>query len=231
MTDGPGGEPREDDDILDLGGSHARWFETRWSAPRWASSRRAQAFALTVALAAGLTIGLMMNRAAKPPAVRALQHDVSRISTTAVRALANQHELTNYVRQDSPAGACALVAVGHSPARAISRAIRAALPGYVLLDAGGTLDEYTGLCSTEVRATCRTSTLVVRVTSPAAHATRSAYTRVETGIETNDGATTKYALAINETGWTVLVGATGRSADLPRAQDLVRLAGDPVLIW
>jgi hypothetical protein len=226
----------ESEESLDLGGSQAQWFGRLWAPRRRRASRLIRVLGWTVALGVGLVIGLSVQTPAKhaaqqhqPPPV---PHEVARISMTAVRGLANQHgQLTSYVRQGSTAAGCALVPIGHSPARTISAAIRAAFRGYTVKDSGRTLDQNTGLCSIEVRATYRSAVLVVTVASPAAHPSRSNYTRVETGIETNAGVTTKYALAINKTGWTLLVGATGPGALLPDAEDLVRVAQEPALTW
>jgi hypothetical protein len=150
-----------------------------------------------------------------------------------IRALAGERvELTDYVRQTSAPGACAPVRVGRSPARRIGRDIEMILPGYAERDSGRTLDEFTGLCSIVVRATRGAAALTVMVSTPAAQSPAAdPYTKIETGIESESGATTKYVRATTTAGWTVLIGATGRSADLPGVAELVRLAQEPGLTW
>jgi hypothetical protein len=231
MSDGA--EPDEGPEVLDLGGSQAQWFGRLWTPRRRRTSRALRVLGWTLALGVGLVVGLSVrssaNHATKAPV--AVPHEVARISMSAVRELANERPLPNYVRQASTARGCALVAVGRSPGRTISAAIGATFPGYVVTDQGRTLDQYTGLCSIEVRATYRNAVLFVNVASPPARPSRSTYTRVETGIESDAGLTTKYALTLSKDGWTVLVGATGPTAVLPGANELVRLAQDPTLIW
>ena len=228
---GPEFDDDEGADVLELGGSRARWFGWLWTPRRL--SPGVQALGWTIAVGVGLLIGLhsatSTDRAAQRPVT--VPHEVARISLATVRELAGRQVLTDYVRQTSAAGSCALVPVGHAPQRIIAAAMHAALPGYTVRGVARTLDQFTGLCSIEVRATHRSDVLFVTVTSPPAHPSRAQYTRVETGVETDAGITTKYALALNPAGWTVLVGATGDGASLPGAQDLVRLSQEPSLIW
>jgi hypothetical protein len=224
-------EPDDATELLELGGARAQWFARLWAARDRRTSRLRRALGWSVALGVGLAIGLALQPTAEHVATPAPK-DVARVSMTAIRQLANQRgPLASYVRQASTAKGCALVAPGSSPGRAISAAIRSAFPGFTVKDTARTLDQFTGLCSIEVRATYRDAVLFVNVASPAAHPSRSTYTRVETGVETTDGITTKYAIALTRTGWTVLIGATGRSAILPGANDLVRTAQEPALIW
>lgn len=233
MTGGPGDEPDEADDLLEVGSSRAQWITRLLNPPRRQHSWLQRALGLVVALAVGLTIGLATHRkAAHPAPTQPVQHDVARISMPTVRALATHPgPLVSYVRQSSPAHACALVAVGHSPARTISRAIQNAFPEYTFKDAATTLDQTTGLCSIDVRATRPGAVLVVQIASPTAHTARASYARLETGVETDGDVTTKYALALNESGWRLLVGAFGRSAYLPSAQALMSLAQERSLTW
>jgi hypothetical protein len=230
----PFGEPEEalgDPEVLEVGSSRARWL-TWLTNPSREHSRLYRGLGVGVALAAGLVVGLATHTNATREVPPSKPYDISRISMTAVRALANQHGApVNYVRETSAAGACRIVAVGRSPKRVISAAVRKAFPGYAYKDSAMTLDEFTALCSIEVRATYGRAVLLVRIASPTIHTRRAAYTQLETGIETDGDVTTKYALALNPAGWTVLVGATGPIARLPRAEDLMRFAQDPSLTW
>lgn len=228
----PGDEP-ETDDLLEVGSSRAQWLTRLLNPPRREHSRLRSALALVVALSLGLTVGLATHRKGADRAPeRSVQHEVAQISMQAVRALASHRgPLVSYVRQASPARACALVAVGHSPVRTISVAIRRAFPGYTFEDAATTLDQFTGLCSIEVRAARPGGVVVVRIASPTAHVSEASYTRLETGVETDGGVTTKYALALNQSGWTLLVGAIGRTAHLPGAEAMMRFVQEPSLTW
>jgi hypothetical protein len=233
LSGAPGDEPDETDDLLEVGSSRAQWLTRLLNPPRRQHSRLRSALGLALALALGLTVGLATHRKADhPAATQPVQHDVARISMPAVRAFATHRgPLVSYVRQSSPAHACALVAVGHSPARTISTAIGNAFPGYKFKDAATTLDQFTGLCSIEVRATRPGGVVVVQIASPTAQSARTAYARLETGVETDGAVTTKYALALNQSGWTLLVGAIGSSAHLPGAEALMRFVQEPSLTW
>jgi hypothetical protein len=114
----------------------------------------------------------------------------------------------------------------------MSRAIRRVAPGYRITDSAMVLDQFTGLCSVQLRAVNRIhDILVVSVAAPPAHTSRSAFDRVETGIQGGSRVTTKYAIDHSRSGFRILVGATGPNRRLPRAQDLVRLASQPALTW
>jgi hypothetical protein len=157
-------------------------------------------------------------------------HSARTIAT--IRALAAQRfQLADYVRQTSPAGACATVRVGSEPTDRIERAVHAALPGFTAKDSGRTLDQFTGLCSIVVRETSGRAVLTVTVASPTADPVRGAYTKIETGIASDAGGTTKYVRAITPSGWSVLVGATGQRTALPGVQSLVALAQETSLTW
>jgi hypothetical protein len=230
--DGPAG-PADADELLSLGGSRAAWLGRIWSS-RDGKSARPRGW-LAVAMALGTAIALWLSTSPgghRPAATQPAAQNFARISISAVRGLTEQHgPLVVYIRQTSPPGACAVVAVHDLPAARISRALRAAFPGYVVTGSGRTLDEYSGLCELELRASHAGAVLVIRVTSPTAHAERTSFVQLETGIETIGALTTKYALALSPNGWTVLVGATGPNGALPRAADLVRVAQDPALRW
>lgn len=151
----------------------------------------------------------------------------------AVDALAHHRgALTGYVRQTSPAGACALVAVGHSPQRSVRRALRRITPRFRVRDSAAVLDEFTGLCALQLRADDVSGTvLVVSVVSPAGHRRTAAYDRVQTGFELSPRTATKYAAVTTRRGFTVLVGATGSGRFLPTDRQLIDLAHDPALTW
>jgi hypothetical protein len=211
---------------------HTRWLDRLLDPPQRERRRSWPVVALMLAAGAAAAHLATSHDAARHLAPAEQVRDVSRVSLAAVRTLADPRApLTTYVRQASDAAPCESVRVGYSPTRAILSAVRTSFPGYAFKDAGRTLDQYTGLCAIEVRATHAAAVVVVQVSSPATRTGRRPYTEVETGIETQGGVTTKYALALTGSGWKVLVGASGNSADLPSAQDLVRLSQDAALLW
>lgn len=152
-----------------------------------------------------------------------------------VRVLAaNQAPLADYVRSTSSHGACIVVAPGHLPDPVIEATVRAAMPGFVIRDLGRTLDQDTGLCSVQLRATNGSAphtTLVLSVSSPSVAGQRLAQPKLGTGSQVDGGIVTEYASAQTVGGWTVVVGATGPiGAQLP-SNDLLALAQDPKLTW
>lgn len=227
---GPDQRPAESDDVLELAGS--RWLTRLMNAPRPARNRWRRPLGLVIALAIGLTVGLSLHRSATHQPQRSASHDVAQASLSAVLALADHNgPLVSYIRQASQAHACAPVAVGHSPRHVIIAALHRAFPDFAFKDAATTLDQFTGLCSVEVRETRPGAVVVVSIASPVVHRARAAYTRLETGFESNGQVTTKYALAVNRAGWQVLAGASGTTARLPGAEQLLRLAQNPSLTW
>jgi hypothetical protein len=231
---GPTGEeqPNDAEDVLDIGSSGPGWL-AHLAAPPPERTRRAGWYAGGVAVAAVL-VAALVHGGSPPPAPRAAPHDPTHSLRTlaSIRELAARRSaLADYVRQTSAAGACALVRVGLSPTDRVVHTVATSLPGFRLKDSGRTLDQFTGLCSLIVRETRPGAVLTISVASPGAQPPSRAYTKIETGIESDAAATTKYVRAETPTGWTVLVGATGHQAQLPTAADLVRLAQQAGLLW
>jgi hypothetical protein len=231
----------EHDDVLILGADkRPRWY----SRPADCVAEHRALARAGLWLAGALVVGLAVSRtlpmttrtaapASPTPAATTAPYDPQQQPMASVLALArNDRPLTDYVRQTSTRGACALVPVGHSPTRAIAEAVRRALPEFTGLDVGRTLDQFTGLCSVDLRATHgRHATLTLSVAAPAPHTVDAAYTYVQTGIRTSAGVTTKYVWAVTRTGWTILIGATGNDRDLPGVQDLLELTEQRSLTW
>ena len=153
-----GWPPRED--VLDLGPDRRsgllqqHWqhrFEHVSAATRW-----------TVALAAaGLTVlGYFVLRAAPghvPAAVAAdPSSDAHFANDQAVDMVAatarEQGRLHDFIRSTSAAGSCALVRIGDMPEPRLVAAVRRALPSYAVRDIARTLDQFTGMCTLELRA-------------------------------------------------------------------------------
>jgi hypothetical protein len=231
------GASRDSDELLEVGRAAPDWV-ARLRRP-WRRLRYGAPLLICAALAVlGLVTWRTLVHHASPAAAPARPAPIARPAFNsgpllAVRGLAyHRGPLLGYVRQSTPAGVCALVAPGHSPVRLMSRAIRRVAPGYRITDSAMVLDQFTGLCSVQLRAINRIhDIMVVSVAAPPAHTPRSAFDRVETGIRSGPRATTKYALDVSRTGFRILVGATGPERGLPRAEDLVRLASQPALIW
>jgi hypothetical protein len=150
-----------------------------------------------------------------------------------VLAIAHKRTATgDYVRQTSPPGACKVVPLGHSPSDAIVRALLRNLPSTTQPTFARTLDEFTALCSVQVRADYRDAVLALSISAPASAKGQWRFARVQTSIVTTpDGATTEYALCLSRDGWQVLAGATGRASSLPGTQELLALAQDPHVTW
>ncbi len=150
-----------------------------------------------------------------------------------VRALARRAgPASELIREAAASGGCVLVPVGQSPARAIQHAVRSLLPAFTVTTTARTLDQFTGLCSLDLRSPrVAGAVLVVSVSSPARSA-RASFDHVSTGFETTgSGTATKYVLTVKRDGWRVLVGATGSTAGLPAVEDLLTLAGRRGLTW
>jgi hypothetical protein len=211
-------------------GRHLRLF-------RWAGA--VAGAAAVAALVGVVVVDLRGNpgaaRSAEPAATRRVVPGDGETSFTWIRTLAaSQVPLTDYVRSTSSHGACVVVAPGHLPDPAIKSAVRAAMPGFVIHDLARTLDQDTGLCSVQLRATNRSAprtTLVLSVSSPSVAGPRLAQPKLGTGSQVDGGIVTEYASALTVSGWTVVVGATGPLGAQPPSNDLLALAQDPKLTW
>jgi hypothetical protein len=229
-----------DDDVLELGhgprSAAAAPTIGRWRRHLLLPTRLALAFV------AG---GLVAFAAVRSPLVdRPRPHQLTRTPTTSVtqspdvaalariQALADQAQpLTDIVRPVSTAGACTMVEAGDSPQRAITAAVRRALLGFTIRDIARTLDQYTGMCAMEVRARdAAGSVLVLDVVAPATDAVRRPPPSLRVASVEGAVATTSVTV-VTQTGWTVVIGSTGRSADAPDTQLLVRLGQDPGVLW
>lgn len=235
------------------GSSTGDVLEVRSVGPRWlrprahTSSRTRLRFAIAIAvLITGVAVLVQRpdgrgadtagapsrSTAAKAPPQAA---DASTSSDfAAVLALAHHRgRLTDYVRQDSPAGSCAPVRVGYSPVGAIVRTATRYVPTLVVIDSSRTLDQFTGLCAVAVRASvARAAVLTISVSAPPARPPRGATSaRIETGIITSGQVTTKYVSVVTTTGRQVVVGDTGPSAAAVPIRDLLTLAQAPALAW
>jgi hypothetical protein len=139
--------------------------------------------------------------------------------------------LHDFIRSTSAAGACALVPVGDSPQRRLEAAVRNALPHYALRDMARTLDQFTGLCTLELRASdAAGSTLVAKIASPA-RVTKNLFDQTTVASRTNGSAVISIVSNLTRTGWTVTFGAVGPVSDQPSSAVLLSLAQDQTLLW
>jgi hypothetical protein len=228
---------RSADELLDVGRTGPAWvaqLRRRFSRLRYGAPLLVCAALVVLGLVTWRTLIHHSTPASAPPRPAPVGRPVFNSGPLlAVRGLAHHRgPLLGYVRQSTPAGACALVTPGKSPVQLISRALRRIAPSYRITDSAMVLDQFTGLCSVQLRGVNRVhDVVVVSVAAPPAHAPHSSFDRVETGIQSGPRTTTKYALDVSRTGFRILVGATGPERRLPRAADLVRLASQPALTW
>jgi hypothetical protein len=233
------------DDLLELGrdgpGPVARLMGRRpWLRP-------AVAIAAAGLIVAGVAVGSHGGRRV-PTAAPSRPHHVATATSVpapavvshfadaalaAIRAMATQPgRLQDYVRQNSPAGTCALVAPGHSVRGAVTAAVKRALPDFRVHGFGMVLDEFTGLCAVELRGrNTAGDVLIVSAESPARRGRHTPFSHVQTGFEVSPHSGTKYATVTSPDGFTVLVGATGPMRRLPSDRRLSSLAQDPALTW
>lgn len=148
-----------------------------------------------------------------------------------VRALADRSgNPTDLVRQDAPAGQCAIVRPGESPVRSVLAAASKILGTVKLIDDQRTLDGATGLCSLTLRARLAQATLTVSVASPGVAHGKSAL-MVTTGVAPGGPDAAEYAMAHTSRGWDVLIGAVGPPQALPGPELLSRLAVSDAVTW
>lgn len=199
-------------------------------APRGALPRRAWWGLLALAVIAGVAVRAgTAEHAVKRPAATA--HVAQPTPLDRVAALAAADSLTDFTRETSPAGACRTVPVGHDVAAAALAVVRPLLPGTQVIDSARTLDQFTGLCAFELRASGVGGTVVtVSVSAPGAEP-EPGLEHVATGSRTRAGVTTRYALAATTDGWTVLVGAVGDARLEPSVAALARTARERALRW
>lgn len=150
-----------------------------------------------------------------------------------VLGLVQEKRLTDNIRQASKPGGCATVVPGHSPEQAVLTVLREELllrPSAV--ETARTLDQYTGLCSLQLRLDEPAGVrLVVLVSAPPGRTDLITLDAVEVGLENIGAASVEYVLEAEHTGWQILIGAVGPPAALPRTSDLARAAGEPAMQW
>ncbi len=93
------------------------------------------------------------------------------------------------------------------------------------------MDEFTALCSVDVRARFHRAVLTVSITAPSSANIHARFAHIQTGILTTGNVTTEYASSVSLTGWGVLVGATGTPASMPGTQQLLAFAQDERVTW
>jgi hypothetical protein len=139
--------------------------------------------------------------------------------------------LVNYVRSDSAPGSCALVPIGSMPQRRLEAAVHAALPDFLIRDVGRTLDQFTALCTLQLRARDKTGTTLIVQVAAAQQGARNDFAHLVVASRTNGVTTVSVATDITTEGWTVTVGTLGPDGDEPSSATLMQLAQDPSLLW
>ncbi|MFN2559697.1 MAG: hypothetical protein ABR571_00145 [Jatrophihabitans sp.] len=139
--------------------------------------------------------------------------------------------LGDYIRSASAAGSCAVVPVGDMPEQRLEAAVRKALPNYAVRDVGRTLNQFTGMCSLELRASNGSgSTLVATIASPA-RATKNLFDQTTVASRTDGKVVVSIVSSLTRTGWTITFGAVGPVSDEPSSAVLLELTQDPTLPW
>ena len=117
------------------------------------------------------------------------------------------------------------------PESRLVAAVRRALPTYAVRDVARTLDQFTGMCTLQLRAADRHgSTLVVDIASPA-HVTKNLFDQTTVASRTDGDAVVSIVSNLTRAGWTVTFGAVGPVADQPSSAVLLALAQDAALLW
>lgn len=139
-------------------------------------------------------------------------------------------KLVDYVRSDSVYGACKVPAPKSRAPQAVVRAVRRALPAYRIRDIGRIYDQFTGLCSVEVRAVNAAGSTLVLLTVSSRHPKRPSLS-VGDGARVGRIDTVRRVRSVLRNGWSVTVGTVGSPADRLSTATLVQLAQDPALRW
>jgi hypothetical protein len=230
--------PTRDDaeDVLDVGRPEPGWYTRALGPVRRHPGRAHLAGWVAGALVGGIAVASFVSGRTAPATHDRSQPKTQSAKHTAfltVAALARQTgPLQDYLRQTSAPGACPIVPVGAAPTSVVIRTVQAALPSISAVQIGRTLDQFTGLCSIEIRAKYQRDTiLTITIAAPTSHAKAAPYSLITTGITTDADTTTTFVSTVTQTGWKVLIGAVGPGAHVPQAQDLLNLAGESSLTW
>lgn len=199
-------------------------------APRSTLRRRLGWGLLVAALVAGVAVRAGTANHAAPK--RSTTGQVAQATPLdRVAALAAADSLTDFTRETSPAGACRTVPVGHDVDAAAMTVVRSLLPGARVLDTARTLDQFTGLCALELRASGVGGTVVTVMVSAPPGQPGLALGRVTTGSRARGAVTTRYAMNTAADGWVVLVGAVGDARLEPSLAALASAARNDTLRW
>ncbi|MGH8962729.1 MAG: hypothetical protein ACRDWT_16330 [Jatrophihabitantaceae bacterium] len=234
MTTEPARGDGAADELLEVGHEPRRPHRLETFGDRITPAVRWVAVAVTVC---GLLLAYLVGRPSS--SVRHATQPDATVGTAGTDALSvlvakarQRGPLADYIRSDSSYGACASVRVGHDPGRAVVATLHRDLPGYAVRDVARTLDQFTALCTIDVRAAnAHGSTVVVEVVSPQTGSTH-AFTAVSISSIADPSTTAvTSASAITSAGWSVTVGVIGPRSDQPGAATLLSLAQDPTLLW
>lgn len=234
--DNPGPPP---EDVLDLGPErHADLVRQRWAdrfdrlpaGAKWGAALAVGGLGVLASVVLRTTSGHAPGGVDAAP--ESESHFANDAAVDMVAATARERgRLHDFIRSTSAAGSCALVPVGDMPERTLEAAVRRALPGYAVRDVARTLDQFTGMCTLELRAgNAHGSTLVVNIASPA-HVTSNLFDQTTVASRTDGNAVVSIVSNLTRAGWTVTFGAVGPVSDQPSSAVLLALAQDPALLW
>jgi hypothetical protein len=196
-------------------------------------------FSVPALLVLGIAVGQLSfgREAPEPPAASssaaepATRGSAFAGSSLLIAKALQRAPLTDFTRPTADPGACALVRPGSSPTRSAVAAVRRALPGYRIRDSARTLDQSTGLCALDVRASDgRGSTLILEIIAPL-RAVKHPFAAVNVGF-TSDGTTsTSVASTVAVDGWSITAATVGPISDQPAVAAMLSLTQDPALRW
>jgi hypothetical protein len=227
------------EDVLDLGrDSRGALVQQQW-ADRFDRIPRGTRWAVALAVGSLAVAGYFLLGAGPghaPATVEAAPasepHFANDQAVDMVAATARDRTpLGDYIRSASAAGSCAVVPVGDMPERRLAAAVAKALPNYAVRDVGRTLNQFTGMCSLELRASdASRSTLVATIASPT-RATKNLFDQTTVASRTDGNIVVSIVSNLTRTGWTITFGAVGPVSDEPSSAVLLELAQDPTLPW
>jgi hypothetical protein len=199
---------------------------------------RAARWAATISAALVVMLGYLLLRpagerlaqladSATPARQFAVDQTVEMVTATA----RDTRPLSDYIRSSSAPGACALVPAGARPQQNLVQAVHEALPGYSVRDIARTLDQFTAMCTLQMRARdALGSTLVVTIASPA-RASSNPFDQVTVTSRSDGSALVSVVSNTTRAGWIVTVGTIGPDSDQPSSAVMLDLAQDPRLRW
>ena len=139
--------------------------------------------------------------------------------------------LGDVLRPTAQPGRCALVPPGHSPGAAAATALARILPTYRARDVGRIIDQSTGLCALDIRATDAAGSVVLVEVLPPGTTRRRSYPQISVSVDSDGSTSSSIASTVSVDGWSITVVAVGQLADQPDVADMLSLTDDTSLRW